>query len=311
MSSDNVVHYGTQASDRLKNLHDQLKPATHGHPLDPLSAEEITVAAAIVKNAHQGRRMQFRYVSMVEPPKEQMVQYLEKEAAGEKPESPARIAELRFALFEGESGWAYKVYESQVDLGTKNVLFTEPIPDDVHESLSFQVMKDALAILLEDPLFKDAIAKLNLPKNCVVEIDPWMYGCDTTEPRPFRLPFLCYARHWSNNHPDGNLYAVPLPIIPVMDVQTMKVVEILPAASGGTEDGLAFNTHPEKAVDHCIANEYLPELQAGGMRTDLKPLHVVQPEGASFTVTGRLVEWQKWRFRVGWNYREGVTLHDV
>ena len=52
------------------------------------------------------------------------------------------------------------------------------------------------------------------------------------------------------------------------------------------------------------------------MRTDLKPLNVVQPEGASFKVTkvgetGEIIEWQKWSFRVGYNQREGPVLYDV
>jgi primary-amine oxidase len=37
----------------------------------------------------------------------------------------------------------------------------------------------------------------------------------------------------------------------------------------------------------------------------------VQPDGPSFQVTDNLVEWQKWTFRVGFNYREGLVLHDV
>ena len=31
------------------------------------------------------------------------------------------------------------------------------------------------------------------------------------------------------------------------------------------------------------------------LRDDLKPLHVVQPEGVSFKVTGHEIEWQKWK----------------
>lgn len=53
----------------------------------------------------------------------------------------------------------------------------------------------------------------------------------------------------------------------------------------------------------------------GPGRTTLRPLEITQPEGASFTVTGSEVEWQGWRFRIGFNAREGlvintVTLHD-
>ena len=43
----------------------------------------------------------------------------------------------------------------------------------------------------------------------------------------------------------------------------------------------------------------------------MKPLNVVQPEGPSFSVNGNEVAWQKWHFRVSFNYREGLVLHNV
>lgn len=57
--------------------------------------------------------------------------------------------------------------------------------------------------------------------------------------------------------------------------------------------------------------EWHHDLQAPPKRTDLKPLLVHQPQGPSFTVDGHLVTWQKWRFRVGFNWREGMVLNDV
>ncbi|NDH63758.1 MAG: primary-amine oxidase [Alphaproteobacteria bacterium] len=44
---------------------------------------------------------------------------------------------------------------------------------------------------------------------------------------------------------------------------------------------------------------------------DVKPLEIVQPAGPSFVVEGNEVRWQKWRFRVGVNAREGLVLHAV
>jgi len=46
-------------------------------------------------------------------------------------------------------------------------------------------------------------------------------------------------------------------------------------------------------------------------RDDVKPLEIVQPAGPSFTVEGNEVRWQKWRFRVGFNAREGLVLHAI
>jgi primary-amine oxidase len=37
----------------------------------------------------------------------------------------------------------------------------------------------------------------------------------------------------------------------------------------------------------------------------------VQPQGPSFKFDGNLLNWEKWTLRVGFNYREGLILHDI
>ena len=54
------------------------------------------------------------------------------------------------------------------------------------------------------------------------------------------------------------------------------------------------------------AREYLPET-----RSDLQPLHIAQPEGPSFQIDGHEIRWQNWRFRIGFNPREGLVLHTL
>lgn len=58
------------------------------------------------------------------------------------------------------------------------------------------------------------------------------------------------------------------------------------------------------------ASEYHPDLRPSP-RTTTKPYRVIQPEGPSFQVNERQVTWENWTFRVGFNYREGLTLHDI
>lgn len=66
---------------------------------------------------------------------------------------------------------------------------------------------------------------------------------------------------------------------------------------------------PWEQVSGC---EYDHKLTTTGYREDnMKPLIVQQPEGPSFTVRGREVNWQKWNFRVGFNLREGLVIHNV
>ena len=45
---------------------------------------------------------------------------------------------------------------------------------------------------------------------------------------------------------------------------------------------------------------FLPEEQPDyAPRTDLKPLHILQPEGVSFKMDGNELEWQKWKMHIG------------
>lgn len=127
--------------------------------------------------------------------------------------------------------------------------------------------------------------------------------------------YQCFLFCRDINNPteeDSNHYAHPIDVSPVVDVVQGKVtrIDFLPTGAGNK---------PRKRGEYRDykaqpANEYLPKYQ--NLRTDLKPLRVVQPEGASFQVkenfaASHLIEWQKWRFRVGFNGREGIVLHDV
>ena len=49
----------------------------------------------------------------------------------------------------------------------------------------------------------------------------------------------------------------------------------------------------------------------GPARTSLKPIEITQPDGPSFHVDGNAVEWENWRFRVGFNAREGLVLNQL
>ncbi len=50
----------------------------------------------------------------------------------------------------------------------------------------------------------------------------------------------------------------------------------------------------------------------GPERTDLKPISITQPEGVSFTLTDDgVLSWQNWTVRLGFNGREGLTLHQL
>lgn len=98
-----------------------------------------------------------------------------------------------------------------------------------------------------------------------------------------------------------------------MDTLTKTIVRVDKLPTGGLGDGLSETTHGEHILEHCVDSEYVPELLKGNqsLREDLMPLSVIQPSGPSYKIQDSLVEWQNWRFRVGFNPREGATIHDV
>jgi primary-amine oxidase len=162
------------------------------------------------------------------------------------------------------------------------------------------------------PLYQKAIAEFDLPEGFVISIDPWPYGGpDENEAAPRYTQGLCFALDTRSGNEDSNHYAYPLPIIPVMDTYSSEIVRVDKLATGGKDDGLTYGTHTKNVLDHCSPADYVPELLRQPLRNDVKPLNVTQPDGPSFQTSGNLIQWQKWRFRVGFNPREGATLHDV
>jgi primary-amine oxidase len=107
------------------------------------------------------------------------------------------------------------------------------------------------------------------------------------------------------SEPGDNGYARPVEgLIVEVDLDEMAVV--------------AVDDHGVVALPPKAGN-YVPELMLGAdnvpafteLRGDLKPIEITQPQGASFTVDGTEVRWQKWRLRLGFNAREGLVLHEV
>lgn len=63
------------------------------------------------------------------------------------------------------------------------------------------------------------------------------------------------------------------------------------------------NSNRERIPPPTIKFDFLPDLIVENdknfkVRDDLKPLHIVQPEGVSFKMNGNELEWQKWRMHI-------------
>lgn len=283
----------------------QTAKAVPSHPLAPLTATEITSAAAIIKASWPAHTdLHYKVVTLEEPPKTEVVQYLDAEHSGSPRPSISRKAFLNYYIRNTN-----KYHEAVVDLTSGRVLHNVLLGPFVHANGDGDEIVAIEKVALADEGVKAAIAKLELPEGTVVISDPWIYGSDgvNDEERLYQC-FLYMRDPLNSSEVDSNHYALPLPISPVITTDDMKVIriDILPTGADNTLKELGpYPVHPP--------NEYVPEYQT--QRTDLKPLNVVQPEGASFNVTregtSSVIDWQKWKFRVGFNQREGMVLYDV
>ncbi|KAF8539479.1 primary-amine oxidase [Trichophaea hybrida] len=275
------------------------------HPLTPLLPDEITVCVSILKTGFQlpeGAEFQFKAVTLHEPTKAELLAWNEGVGSGPK---PARQGYLCYYTRGTD-----KFYEAVVDIASEKIISFSRIKDGFHGPADGPEIVAMEKVALADPQVQAEIKKLCLPEGSVVVSDPWIYGSDglTDQRRQFQC-FLYLKSDGSN--PDANHYAFPLSISPVVDVQTMKVVRIDHLPTGDD-----FTPTKPKPYNVLPPSEYTPEHQK--LRTDLKPLHVLQPEGVSFTVReeerdsgGAVVEWQKWRLRTGFNHREGTVLYNI
>ena len=166
-------------------------------------------------------------------------------------------------------------------------------------------MHEIEQLCLRHPTVVAEIEKLKLAPGMTVCNDPWIYGTDN--PKETRRLFQCYMYIVSVNNPQHNHYSLPAKFSPVFDGITKELVRMdyLPS---GTDEKAIQQTLPWKPVKPV---QYAHDLLDEPLRTDLKPYIVQQPEGASFSLNGNVVNWQKWRFRVGFSNRDGLIIYNA
>jgi primary-amine oxidase len=156
---------------------------------------------------------------------------------------------------------------------------------------------EADEMLRAQPDIVAALARRGLTDLDLVLFDTWTYGYALI-PEEYRDRRLGWADVWYRTEPGSNPYAHPVNgLHPVVDLNRMELLDV-----GDT------GPVPEPKV----MGEYVPRLIPGYQaREPVRPLEITQPEGPSFDLDGNLLRWQKWSLRIGFNYREGLVLHQV
>lgn len=223
-----------------------------------------------------------------------------------------------------------RAYEGIVDVSNPDaakLVGTTQLEEGMQPALTVEEL-----VMTEDAIRKDqrvlqAAADVGL-KPEELFADGWSIGWDERFPGRRVQQCICFARFGK----DENLYAHPLDFIPVVDNMTGEVLAIdYPAhrnPSSGRLDSKTTAPPAEANFDKpatrdripppLAKHDYLPEkaTRVDGskpieMRTDIKPLSVVQPEGVSFKRSGNVLEWGKFKFHVGFHPREGMVLSNI
>jgi primary-amine oxidase len=258
------------------------------HPLDPLTADEIRLAARICRReGGVDERWRFASIELREPGKDTVLGY----RPGDRFDREAIVV-----CWNRADGRAYR---GIVSLTGDRIESWDHLPDQ-HPNMTVDEWHECDEMVRAEPRVVEALARRGVADMDRVLVDVWAYGAALV-PEPYRGRRIGWADVWYRDTEQGNPYAHPVPgLHPIVDLNRMELLELEDVAPDG---GPVFG-EPE------VRGEYLPALTGLPMR-EVKPLHIGQPEGVSFTLEGTLLSWQNWRLRLGFNHREGLVLHTV
>lgn len=308
------------------------------HPLDPLSAFEISAAVSAVRAYIQKgtyatkkpiEKITFNSVTLREPSKHAVLKWSDvliedelKRVRGEKGDL-RRQAEVHIICAATSQS-----YEAIVDLpsnlglvGPETPVITNWIAlhELIQPSLHTEELLWAEELCRNHPKVKKACEAIGVDQKDIF-VDGWCIGID--ERFPGRRLQQCFI--FLRNRPGDNLYAHPCDFIPVIDSHTGELLTIdypnlnpsTPTASPSSAEAYIKAPLRERFAPPSAPHNYLPEQIAQDdptfkVRDTLKPLHVIQPEGVSYKLEGRVLSWQNWKVHIGFSYREGLVISNV
>ena len=256
---------------------------TATHPLEQLTADEVASAREVLTTAGLVvDSTRFVYVGLEEPPKSTL-------SAGDS--VPDR--RVRVLLHDVEHPAARDVV---ISVTRREIVSDRPLDATVDGQLPVLDEEFALVeeVLATDERWLAALAArgLDVADVRVAPLSAGVFEYPEEEGRRI-LRGLAFRQ----DHPRDHAWAHPVDgLVAYVDVMNKTVDQVIdlgpvpvPEESGNFDD---------PAV-------------TGPMRTTQRPIEITQPEGPSFTLDGNLLTWEGWQLRVGFDAREGLTLHQI
>ncbi|MBN9613490.1 MAG: primary-amine oxidase [Actinobacteria bacterium] len=261
---------------------------TAEHPLDQLTSDEIAEAKRLLEAAgHVTEHTRVPRMLPVDPAKADLAAWQPGDALDRR---------IRVTLLERSTGVASEaiVSVSRGEIDSFRVLPNAEAPYGQPQYL-FEEYEDAAAIVKASPEWQAAMKRRGLEEHMELAfcspLAPGFFGReDEVGKRLVRSH--TYLRFSEQDSP----WAHPIEGLVVhVDLTERRVIRI---------DDEGDIPVPEQHGNYGL------DVQ-GPARTSLKPIEITQPEGPSFSVDGGLVQWENWKFRVGFTQQEGLVLNQI
>lgn len=261
------------------------------HPLDPLTADEVTATTAAVRGADEFQalsdRWRFVTIDLREPGKDEVLSW----SAHQDGDRPAREAEV--VLLDRGDGATHEVVVA-LNRDGEGAIASWLRREDVQPMAVVTELMEAEELVKGDETFRAALAKRGVEDFEAIQIDAWPAGNFGYADEMGRRLARCIA--FVRPKPGDNDWAHPIDgLIALVDLNKLEILRI---------DDHGVVPIPRESGNFDVE-------AAGVLRDDIAPLEITQPDGPSFSVDGRVVSWQRWQLHVGFTGREGLVLSQV
>ena len=250
------------------------------HPLNMLSASEISDAVSILKQSNKAHEnTSFSYISLEEPEKKLLKENTNLD----------RIVKIVGVSKESRG------FEASISLSKKEVLKEEEISNNAGPTYTLAEIFKAIELTMENEDYQKALKKRGIEDLSLIQIDPWPGGGFVNKNIKNGNRALRAISFLKDSEKD-NAYARPIQgLIAHVDLTEKQVVEI---------------------EDHGVIK--VPEAHArydkdgqDSLRENPKEIVITQPEGVGFSVEDNLISWEGWQLRASIDPIEGLALHQV
>jgi len=256
-----------------------LRTEGRNHPLDSLTAEEISLAADAVKaSTHYKDNMRFTEIRLSDPDKSDVWDWSFGGAHDFE-----RHAD--FTVLDGR-----KVIEGTLDLASGDVLRWEHI-EGAHGMVTFDDFMAVQTIISESEAYKEALRARGIDDIDKVVATPltvgYFAGEDGLEHESRLLKVVSYL-----DVGDGNYWAHPIEnLVAVIDLEDNSILKI-------EDEGVVPIPMTPRPYDGRDQNDI----------AEVNPLVTIEPEGQNMSMSGNMIHWQNWDFHLKLDSRVGPVI---